>query len=406
MLERLDQAIDTLNAIDLDALSDEELNECVLGLQDSCSRLAAAQARLLARWDARMVWADDGSKAAGARLARDTETCTRTAYGLLRRARRLSSMPVVADAFRTGALSADVVDLLVRGNVPRRRGRVARDEQMLVWACRGELDETGVREVLAKWAHEADNQLGYNPIEREHDGRAFRAVRTLDGTIDLTGTLEPVNGTIFTDEHARIEHEMFLADWKQARAEFGEGCGADKLARPPTQRRADALTEMARRSAACTEGARRTRPLVSVLVGYETFKGFLCELADGTPLTRDHFLPVLAEADIERIVFDGPSRVIDVGRRERFFTGALRHALEIRDRHCQHDGCTVPAEFSQVDHKVPYGQGGETTEANGQMHCGVHNRRRTGTLAPHDPERLDQLIKTRARELVDARPPP
>src|SRR3954463_15907332 len=109
MLERLDQAIDTLNAIDLDALSDEELNSCVLDLQDSASRLAAAQARLLARWDARMVWADDGSKAAGARLARNTETCKRTAYGLLRRARKLSSMPVVADAFNAGKLNADQV---------------------------------------------------------------------------------------------------------------------------------------------------------------------------------------------------------------------------------------------------------------------------------------------------------
>jgi 5-methylcytosine-specific restriction endonuclease McrA len=146
--------------------------------------------------------------------------------------------------------------------------------------------------------------------------------------------------------------------------------------------------------------------LVSVLVGYETFKGHLCELADGTPLTREHLLPLLAEADIERIVFDSPSRVIDVGRRERFFTGALRHAIEIRDRHCQHDGCTVPAEYCQIDHKTPYTQGGETSEANGRAHCGVHNRRRNRTLAPYDPENLDRIIKTRARELVDARPPP
>src|SRR3954470_2172185 len=141
MLEGLDQAIDALNAIDLDALSDEELNECVLGLQDSCSRLAAAQARLLARWDARMVWADDGSKAAGARLARDTESCKRTAYGLLRRARKLTSMPVVATAFNDGTLHEDVVDLLLQVNLPRRRELFARDEQMLVRECRAQEDE-------------------------------------------------------------------------------------------------------------------------------------------------------------------------------------------------------------------------------------------------------------------------
>jgi 5-methylcytosine-specific restriction endonuclease McrA len=105
-------------------------------------------------------------------------------------------------------------------------------------------------------------------------------------------------------------------------------------------------------------------------------------------------------------VFDSPSEVIDVGKRQRFFTGALRHAIEIRDRHCQHDDCDVPAEYCQVDHKVPYTDGGETTEANGRLHCGVHNRRRNHTLAPYDPENLDRIAKARVRELVDARPPP
>src|SRR3954469_24100939 len=276
MLERLDEAIDALNAVDLDSLDDASLDDLVVGLRERSSRLAAAEARLLARWDARMVWADDGSKAAGARLARDTESSTRTAYGLLRRARQLISMPVVADAFAAGSLNADVVDLLVRVNVPRRRELFARDEQLLVWECRAQLDESAVRQVLDKWAQAADNDLGYNPVERERDGRCFRAVRTLEGSIDLSGTLDRVEGTIFTDEHARIEHDLFQADWKEARAEFGEDCGADKLARTATQRRADALIEMARRSAACPTGARRTRPLLSVLVGYETFKGFLC----------------------------------------------------------------------------------------------------------------------------------
>src|SRR6478672_248455 len=98
-LRQLEDGIAALNALDLDTLSDTELNDLALDLQTQSSLLAAAQARILARWDARMVWADDGSKAAGARLARDSESCKRTAYGLLRRARKLTSMPVVAAAF-------------------------------------------------------------------------------------------------------------------------------------------------------------------------------------------------------------------------------------------------------------------------------------------------------------------
>src|SRR3954451_17642764 len=92
MLERLDEGVEAVNGVDLDGLDDASLDDLVVGLRERCSRLAAAGARLLARWDARMVWADDGSKAAGARLARYTESCKRPAYGLLRRARRLTSM--------------------------------------------------------------------------------------------------------------------------------------------------------------------------------------------------------------------------------------------------------------------------------------------------------------------------
>src|SRR4051794_25023559 len=162
MLEGLDAAIDALNAVDLDSLSDQELDDHVVGLHASCSRLAAAQARLLARWDTRMVWADDGSKAAGARLARDSESCKRSAYGLLRRARQLASMPLVASAFNDGTLHEDVVDLLVRINLPRRRELFARDEQMLVRECWAQEDEPAVRRVLDVWAQAADDALGFN----------------------------------------------------------------------------------------------------------------------------------------------------------------------------------------------------------------------------------------------------
>ena len=96
--------------------------------------------------------------------------------------------------------------------------------------------------------------------------------------------------------------------------------------------------------------------------------------------------PLLAEADIERIVFGAPSRVIDVGVRERFFTGALRRAIEARDRHCQHpSGCDVPAEDCQIDHVVPYAAGGLTVQSNGRCYCAGHNRDRVNRPTERPP---------------------
>ena len=283
LLGRLHDEIEALNTRDLDALGDVELSDLVFEMQAEASLFAAAQARVLARGDARKVWADDGSKAAGARLARDADMCRGRANAVLHRARKLASMPLVAQALADGTLSIDIVDLLVAVNLPRRAGLFARDEAMLIDACWHQHSERAVRQVLDRWAQNADAALDHDPAKREREGRYFNADRTFAGIFDLRGRLDRVEGTVFANEHARLEHEMFLADWADARAEFGENCGIDKLARTPGQRRADALIEMARRSATRPASGVTPRPLISVVVGYETFKHMLLELADGTP---------------------------------------------------------------------------------------------------------------------------
>ena len=117
-------------------------------------------------------------------------------------------------------------------------------------------------------------------------------------------------------------------------------------------------------------------PLFSVLVGYETFAGPICELANGTVVTPGSLAPWLTQAMIERVVFDSPSRVIDVGVRRRLFTGGLRRAIEVRDQECFHEFCEERAADCQVDHIEPYGAGGRTVQHNGRAACPHHNRQR------------------------------
>ena len=82
---------------------------------------------------------------------------------------------------------------------------------------------------------------------------------------------------------------------------------------------------------------------------------------------------LLDEALIERVVFDGPSRVIDLGRARRF-SGAVRRALDVVDRGCTHPGCDLAAERCQGDHVQPWSRGGRTDPDNGQLRCAYHNR--------------------------------
>ena len=121
---------------------------------------------------------------------------------------------------------------------------------------------------------------------------------------------------------------------------------------------------MARRSAAKPPDAVEPRPLLVAHLGDESLSR-MCELATGTVITPGRLVPLLGEAEIQRIVYAGRSRrITDLSERARFFTGPLREAILLRDRRCQHPGCRVPAHNCEVDHIWPRSKGGLTTKDN------------------------------------------
>ena len=110
-----------------------------------------------------------------------------------------------------------------------------------------------------------------------------------------------------------------------------------------------------------------------MLLGDDSFHR-LCELANGQVLAPDVLVPYLGTAEMETMLFDGPFTVIAASPM-RCFTGRLRRAIEVRDRHCQHpSGCDVPAPLCDIDHIVPVSQHGETSQFNGRLECRPHNR--------------------------------
>jgi Domain of unknown function (DUF222) len=177
-------------------------------------------------------------------------------------------------------------------------------------------------------------------------------------------------------ELARIEGSFFEADWAEGRRRLGREALVGDLARTPAQRRADAVVEMAIRSRTAPAGGRRPEPLFTVLVGWETLQGRICQVADGTVVSPSALVGWLESAWLERVVFEGPSRVIDVGVAQRLFTGATRRAVEVRDKECFHQFCDASADDCQVDHVIPFAAGGPTTQANGRLAGGFHNRAR------------------------------
>jgi hypothetical protein len=61
----------------------------------------------------------------------------------------------------------------------------------------------------------------------------------------------------------------------------------------------------------------------------------------------------------------------------------MRALVEARDRLCRFPGCRRPASRCDLDHVVPYAQGGPTSEANLLSLCRHHHRLKTrGRFTP------------------------
>jgi hypothetical protein len=383
VVEQLDKAIDALSSLDPDALTDAELDQAVIALQRQRNRLGAAAARVLARWDRRRVWASDQSRSAATRLVRDTRCSITTARIELRRARQLQSMPATAAAVTNGDLSLDHVDLLGRANQPWRHAVFAAHEATLVAEC-AKVRFPQAKRVVDYWCQRADAEAAECEAQRQRDAAHLHASPTLDGEVVVNGVLDPVGGTIVVNELSRLERKLYLADQR------------DGLTRTASQRRAAALVEMAQRSATAPAKGKRPRPLFTVLIGDESFTR-MCELANGQVITPGTLVPWLGTAELETVLFDGPTTVISVSKRRRF-TGALRRAIQVRDRHCQHpSGCDEPADRCDVDHTVPVADNGTTDQFSGRIQCWPHNRDATMhddgaiPLPPRPVTRLDEL---------------
>jgi hypothetical protein len=372
--------------LDLDGLSSVELNGLVEDLQRRRCRLEAAEARVLARWDANRCWQVDGAKSGAAWLAWKQRLPVPVARERLRHARTLRLLAAVAGAWAAGEIDRSHVGVLLGACNPRTAAAFACDHKRLLDAARTK-SFAEFKRVRDYWMNMVDADGAERSDEQDRAGREVHLSESVGGMWFGRMTFDPVSGTIVATTLSVIERELFETDWAEAKARLGRDPHVDELGRTPGQRRADAMVEMATRARIAPVGGQRPVPLFTVLAGYETFAGPILELYNRTVITPGTAAALLTEADIERIVFDGPSRVIDVGARRRFYRGALRRAVEVRDRTCFHRTCDDVPERPQIDHIHEAGKGGLTTQTNGRLGCAFHNRWRNNH--PDTPDTPD-----------------
>ena len=166
---------------------------------------------------------------------------------LVHQARALTIDAATAAAFAAGEITADHVDLLASANTTTRAAAFASDEATLVEQCKTPWYANAVR-VVTYWKHRVDAESSEDEGRAATSGRHASISTGWRGEVVLDAVFDPIGGAIFEEELHRLCEQLRLRDER------------DGTIRTLQQRRADALVEMAMRSAtAPTDGLRPGR---------------------------------------------------------------------------------------------------------------------------------------------------
>jgi len=280
------------------------------------------------------------------------------AHRYVKNARAILMHAATFSAWRLRQISADEAELMFRA-AERMPDKYPEAENVLLELVGDGPDET--RKVLDYWRDDVDLPGVRLDLEDQLERRYFDVTRRSNGMVAGEFSLPSLPG------------EALLTS-------------VDTLMPPPsdhderttTQRRADALGDLARAFLEGTEtpivGGERPQFTVHVdLPGLRGEAGGLHETEDGFVLDPFAISQLACDASVSRIVFGPSSEVLDVGRKTRVIPAGLRRAVIARDRHCVAPGCGRSAKWCDVHHIVSWAEGGETVIDNLCLLCRHHH---------------------------------
>ena len=154
--------------------------------------------------------------------------------------------------------------------------------------------------------------------------------------------------------------------------------------RTTPQLRAEALASICRqylasrgRSSARGRGQTHVSAVVDIAVFEKELPDVVAairaEFAHSQRISRTTLERLSCDCRISRVIMDGPSCVLDVGRATRNISNALWNALVARDKHCTEPGCTLGPGFCEAHHVRHWADGGATNLDNLELKCWFHH---------------------------------
>ena len=307
----------------------------------------------------------DGYLGAAAALRDACHLDPGVAGGHVKLARKLESLPATADAFGRGAISRRHAQVIANAATPERAAAVLEIEPIVVQAAK-HVPPKELHRVVRYATDALDGDDGASADAADHRSRALHISTTIGGVAILDGRLAADQAEIvMTAIDAELERD------RQANE-----------TRNPVQRRADALVNICRRALDNGEvgGSRKVRPHLMTIADLERLDGSAELISDARieaahvgRLSKATLDRIACDCDVSRVIMNGRSEIIDVGRARRMISPALWKALVARDRHCTHPGCDKPPGWCEAHHDKPWSEGGETNLTNCRLLCWHHH---------------------------------
>ncbi len=359
----------------------------------------------------------DGHTSAKAYLRATTNQPAAVALAETRRARLCRDFPAVGEALITGRIGIGQIDELVRITRNPRAVTHLDDEQITMLLGHAEhLSIRNFANAVDHWLMWADPDGAWRDQTESIDHRSGHVVVT-----NCEVSLSAMGGDVLTAEALTniFDHFVeleFRKDCEARKAQYGDRADEFPLPRTDAQRRFDAFVAIFQLAYVATGNGTMPDPVINILCDQRTLHDLLgragivvadggadidldaltrhqieavlaefvrdpstlltrrCETSSGHPVPPRLLIQALLTAQVRRVVLDARSTVIDLGERKRLFTGNARIAATLLERHCNHAGCEVPADRSQVDHNESHSEGGPTDQHNAGPMCGPHNR--------------------------------
>lgn len=339
-------------------VSVDELDEHLMLLEAARNRLDQEWTESLGRFDAR-----DGASlleypSTVAYLKHRMRMASSRANLYVHVARAARRFCATFQAWRHNQISGDQAREMLRV-AERLPEEYEKAESGLLEVCGDSPAET--KKILDYWSETVDHRGVILEMEVQQARRGLDYTRKANGMIEGNFRLTTLAGEAFL---TGLDSAMPAPDSDDERT--------------PSQRRHDALEDLARHylESADTPRVGGEKPNVMVHVDLEALQGEpggLHETTDGRVLDVEIIRQLACDASVTRIVFESRSEILDVGRKTRVISPALRRAVVARDRHCVYPGCGRDATWCDVHHIVHWADGGETVLANLCLLCRYHH---------------------------------